>query len=67
MAYTPNRHDMCRRAGAYVVKILRGAKPANLPMDRAAQIDLIINLKTAQKRGITIPPELLFQATEVIR
>jgi putative ABC transport system substrate-binding protein len=59
--------DMCRRAVVYVDKILQGAKPGDLPVERATQPRLIINLKTAQALGLTIPPSLLFQATEVLR
>ena len=67
IAYSPYRQDMYRRAGSYVAKILQGAKAANLPMERADRIDLAINLQTAQRRGLTIPPSLLLQATKVIR
>jgi putative tryptophan/tyrosine transport system substrate-binding protein len=59
--------DMCRRAAVYVDEILNGANPGELPVERATQPRLIINLKTAQALGLTIPPTLLFQADEVIR
>jgi putative tryptophan/tyrosine transport system substrate-binding protein len=59
--------DMCRRAVVYVDKILQGAKPGDLPVERATQPRLIVNLKTAQALGLTIPPTLLFQADEVLR
>jgi len=67
LAYGPNREALFRRAAYYVDRILRGAKPADLPVERPTKFDLIINLKTAETLGLTIPPTLLIQADEVIR
>jgi putative tryptophan/tyrosine transport system substrate-binding protein len=67
VAYGPSFADLFRRAAAYVDKILKGAKPADLPVEQPMKFELVINLKTAQVLGLTIPPALLFQADEVIR
>ena len=67
MSYGPDFADLYRRGAIYVDKILKGARPADLPVEQAMKFDLLINLKTAQALGITIPPVLLFQADEVIR
>jgi putative ABC transport system substrate-binding protein len=67
MAYTPDYHHLFRRAAIYVDKILKGAKPGELPVEQATTFELVINLKTAEALGLTIPSSLLFQATEVIR
>jgi putative tryptophan/tyrosine transport system substrate-binding protein len=67
MAYAPSLAGMYQHAATYVDKILKGAKPADLPVEQPTMFDLVINLKTAQMLGLTIPPSLLFQATEVLR
>jgi len=67
MSYGPNLLEIWRRYATYADKIVRGAKPADLPIEQATKFDLMVNLKAAKALGITIPDSILLRADEVIR
>jgi putative ABC transport system substrate-binding protein len=67
MSYSTDDADNYRRAAYYVDKILKGTKPADLPVEQATKFEFVINLKTAKQIGLTIPPEVLARASRLIK
>ena len=66
MCYTPDHLDLTRRSAVYIDKFLKGAKPADLPVEQASKYEFVINLKTAKALRLTIPPSILARADQLI-
>ena len=67
MSYGTNLGDLYRRAATFVDKILKGTKPADIPVEQPRKFNFVVNLKTAKRLGLKIPPEVLMRATKVIK
>lgn len=67
MSYGPNNHDLFRRAADFVDKILKGTKPADIPVEQASKFEFVVNLRTAKQLGLAVPPEVLARANRIIR
>ena len=67
MSYAPNNTDLFRRAADFVDKILKGTKPADIPVEQPTKFEFIVNLKAAKQIGVTVPPNVLARADRVIR
>jgi putative ABC transport system substrate-binding protein len=67
MSYAPDLEEIMRRAGSLAARILKGAKPADLPVEEPTRYQLVVNLKTAKTLGLTIPPSVLARANEIIQ